>query len=191
MTDNQQNLPDSNPPDNEFFRDALNASARLLRANRPGEALPILGRLSQHYPNDPDVIMNIGGALILQRRWNKAVSVLEVGVKAHPDNASLWGNLAAAYLGNLETAGPKQQQRAISAYERAVQINPQTPNAHYHLGLIYKERGDLIHALAHFERAREVNPADKDAAKWIERIGQQLADDQNQSNSEPGAKGDE
>lgn len=182
MTNNPSN-PEPDFSDNESFGAALNASARLLSANRPGEAIPILERLSEQHPNNPDVIMNLGGAYILQRRWNKAVSLLEVGVKAHPANASMWSNLAAAYLGRLETAGPQQQQRAIAAYERAVQIDPKTPNVHYHLGLIYKERGDLIHALAHFERAHEVNPADKDAVFWIERIEKLLAEAQNQSDS--------
>ncbi|MEZ4635668.1 MAG: tetratricopeptide repeat protein [Caldilineaceae bacterium] len=168
------------PHDDQFFRDALNAAARLLSANRPGEAMPILERLLERYPNDADVIMNMGGALILQRRWKQAVRVLENGVKRHPDNASMWSNLAAAHLGTLEIAGPKQQQRAIKAYERALQINPQTPNVHYHLGLIYKERGDLLHALAHFEQARDVNPADKDAVHWIGRIEHILANVQKQ-----------
>ncbi len=181
----------SNDADDHDFRDALNASARLLRADRPGEAIPILERLNERYPEDPDVIMNLGGALILQRKWNKAVSVLEVGVKQHPQNAAMWSNLGAAYLGRLETAGPKQQERAITAYERAVQIEPATPNVHYHLGLIHKERGDLIRALAHFERALEVDPADKDAEYWIEQVGQLLAQTQNQQEDDSGAEDEE
>jgi tetratricopeptide (TPR) repeat protein len=82
----------------------------------------------------------------------------------------LWTNLAAAQLGNLETAGPKQQDRAIAAYERALALDPEAPNVHYHLGLIYKERGELNRASAFFQRALEVQPDDKDARYWLEQI---------------------
>ena len=82
----------------------------------------------------------------------------------------LWINLGAAELGTLESAGPKQQDRAIAAYQHALQNDPMAPNVHYHLGLIYKERGELVRASAFFQRAMEVNPADNDAARWLRSI---------------------
>jgi tetratricopeptide (TPR) repeat protein len=45
---------------------------------------------------------------------------------------------------------------------------------HYHLGLIYKERGDLSRALAYFQEALAVNPNDRDALHWIERLTVQI-----------------
>ena len=51
-----------------------------------------------------------------------------------------------------------------------MQIDPLAPNVHYHLGLIYKERGELVRAAAFFQRALEVNPADSDASQWLERL---------------------
>ncbi len=167
------------------YRDALNESARLLRANRPGEAMKVLEGLVQEYPDDPDVAINMGGALILQRKWNRAVKLLEKAVALHPDNALLWSNLAAAYLGRLETAGPRQQERAIRAYEKALQVDPNVPNVHYHLGLIYKERGDLKRASAHFQRALEVNPQDRDARYWLHRLGRILAEEYGSSGDGP------
>jgi Flp pilus assembly protein TadD len=171
MTDELQ--PDSpNQPADPQFRQALNESARLLSANRPGEAARILEPLHKQRPQDPDVAINLGGALILQRKWNRAVTVLQSAVKHNPNNVMLWSNLGAAYLGRLETSGPKQQEQAISAYERAVQLDPKAPNVHYHLGLIHKERGNLERAYAHFQRASEVNPADRDARFWIDRLSE-------------------
>jgi tetratricopeptide (TPR) repeat protein len=49
---------------------------------------------------------------------------------------------------------------------------------HYHLGLIYKERGELIRATAFFQRAQEVNPGDRDARYWLDRLGKLIAQDQ-------------
>ncbi len=161
MTKREQNLE---------FRQALNESARFLTQNRPGEAVDKLTPLYEQAPDDPDVLINLSGAYILQRKWDRAVKLLEKAVKIHPKNAMLWMNLGAAQLGRLETAGPRQQERAINAYQKALQANSETPNAHYHLGLIYKERGELVRAAAFFQRALEVDPNDRDARTWLDRL---------------------
>lgn len=152
------------------YRDALNQSAQLLHQNRPGEALTALEPYMDRLPNDADLAINAGGAYILQRKWDKAVDVLSKAAKATPDNVMLWTNLAAAELGRLELAGPRRQDRAIEAYEKALAIDPRAHNVHYSLGLIYKERGELTRAAAFFQRALEVNPADRDAPYWLKQI---------------------
>ena len=158
------------------YRRILNESARLLRANRPGEAIAVLKPLQADMPDDPDIAINMGGALILQRKWSKAVETLKRAVDASPDNVLLWTNLAAAYLGRLETSGPKHQARAIAAYERALRIDPSTQNVHYHLGLIYKQQGNLSRSSALFQRALEINPNDRDARYWMEKLSDQLVE---------------
>jgi tetratricopeptide (TPR) repeat protein len=173
----------------EFHR-TLNESAQLLVQNRPGEAAERLLALHAIAPEHPDVLINLSGAYILQRRWDKAVALLTEAVKRIPDNAMLWMNLGAAQLGRLETSGPRQQARAITAYEMALQVDPQAPNVHYHLGLIYKERGELNRASALFQRALEVNPADRDARYWLDRMTQLLMESQTQAD-DPSRRGDE
>lgn len=158
------------------YRRILNESARLLRANRPGEAIAVLAPLQADMPDDPDIAINMGGALILQRKWGKAVEILKKAVDASPENVLLWTNLAAAYLGRLETSGPKHQARAIAAYEKALWIDPSTPNVHYHLGLIYKQQGNLSRSSAMFQRALEINPNDRDARYWMEKLSDQMVE---------------
>ncbi|NJN83939.1 MAG: tetratricopeptide repeat protein [Caldilineaceae bacterium] len=156
--------------DAEQFHKTLNEGARLLSQNRPGEAITKMAPLLEIDATDPDLAINLGGAYVLQRKWNKAASVLNKAVTRHPDNAMLWVNLGAAELGRLETSGPRQQERAIRAYQRALSIDPEAPNVHYHLGLIYKERGELNRATAFFQRALEVRPSDKDAKQWLDSL---------------------
>ncbi len=163
--------------DAEFHR-RLNESAQLLVQNRPGEAVERLLLLYEEAPSHPDVLINLSGAYILQRRWDKAVALLTKAVEHSPHNAMLWMNLGAAQLGRLETAGPRQQERAIHAYQMALKVDPQAPNVHYHLGLIYKERGELNRASAFFQRALEINPADRDARYWLDRMTQLLLESQ-------------
>ena len=121
--------------------------------------------------------INLGGALILERKWNRAEAILRQATTANPHNIMLWTNLAAAHLGNWETAGPKQQERAIAAYEKALALDPQAPNIHYHLGLIYKERRDWRNAIAYFEQALAVAPNDRDARRWLDQINAIRADE--------------
>ena len=177
MTEHEQNQGRNGSGGNGAdYRTVLNESARLLRANRPGEAIAVLEPLQADLPDDPDIAINMGGALILQRKWSKAVKILKRAVEVSPDNVLLWTNLAAAYLGRLETSGPKHQARAIAAYERALGLDPSTPNVHYHLGLIYKQQGNLSRSSAMFQRALEVNPEDRDARFWMERLSDQIVE---------------
>jgi tetratricopeptide (TPR) repeat protein len=164
------------------FRRTLNESARLLSQNRPDEAVEMLRELSKLAPGNVDVAINLGGAYILQRKWSRAVRVLRKALEHHSENAMLWANLGAAELGQMELSGPKQQAKAIAAYERALQADPSAPNVHYHLGLIYKHRGELNRASAFFQRALEVRPEDRDAAYWLGRM-RDLAEQQNSSGS--------
>lgn len=154
----------------EEFSRALAEGAWLLRSNQPEAALEKLLPLYEQSPSNADVAINVGGAYVLMAKWNKAVRVLSKASELHPENVMLWTNLAAAHLGRLELSGPQQQERAIRAYERALAIDPATPNVHYSLGLIHKERGELERAIDYFEQALRVDPADKDAQRWIARL---------------------
>ena len=64
----------------------------------------------------------------------------------------VWTNLAAAYLGKLPFATPERQERAISAFEQALALEPHTPHVSYNLGLIYMARNDLANALRCFDQ---------------------------------------
>lgn len=161
--------------DDEEFKVTLNASARLLRSNRPKEATGLLRQLYAQNPAVPDVAINLGGAYILQGLFDEAVAVLEVASRTFGQNPMVWINLAAAYLGPLEESTTEQQDRAIQAYQRALQVDPKAPNVYYHLGLIYHQREERSRAIASFQRALKANPGDKDARQWLQDLSQDPA----------------
>lgn len=173
----------SAPIDPLKLNEQLRASARMLGQNRAQEAKDILEPLYKIIPDNMDVACNLGGAYILMRKWDRAVAVLEAATEIHPQSIMLWTNLAAAYLGRLETAGPRQQMRAIGAYKQALEVDARAPNVHYHLGLIYKERNELELARDAFQQALEINPSDNDALIWLNRMNGALAE-QNQQGDE-------
>ena len=144
--------------------------ARLLAAKRPGEAAEILSEAWELDPQNAAAAINLGGALILQGKHERAIPALETAARLEPDNPMAWVNLAAAYLGKLPFATQEQQDRAIAAFERAVALNPRTPHVHYNLGLIYLERDNPGRAADYFRDALDTDPTDRDAKHWLDRI---------------------
>jgi len=159
------------PPDNarkEAYR-LLEESVRLLNAGRYGEAIQILEEANSLAPDDPDIMITLGGAMIMAGKWNKAEAFLEKAVEKRPDNPRLWLNLAAARLGRLELSPRWRQDKAIQAYQRAIELDPVAPSAHYNVGLIHAQRKDWAEAIRWFNAAVRANPGDKDARLWLKR----------------------
>jgi Flp pilus assembly protein TadD len=171
-------LPDPGIERPERVRRLVGEGARLLAARRPGEAVVKLTEAWELDPQNVAAAINLGGAYILQGKHERAIPVLEAATLLEPDNAMLWSNLAAAYLGKLPLATSEHQQRSIEAYEKTLALDAQAPHVHYNLGLIYLERKDLLRAASHFYSALETDPNDRDARYWLDKIqeGEQTAD---------------
>jgi tetratricopeptide (TPR) repeat protein len=171
MMDNEKNAaPEGAEERSKQVARLVGEAAHLLSSARPGEAVERLAEALKLDPYNVPAALNLGGAYIMQGKYDRAVSVLEPASLLEPDNAMLWVNLAAAYLGKPRLAGPQHQERAIRAYERALAADPQAPNVYYNLALIYLERRDNERAAAHFHRALEVNPNDRDAETYLLRL---------------------
>ena len=154
------------------FPEAMNRGARLLEQGGPREALPFLYQAASQRSDDIDAAINLGGAHIMLRRYERAISILEEAAQREPSNSKVWINLGAAYLGDRETATPEQQADAIAAFERALELDPAAPSVNYNLGLIYRDRADLETALVHLRRAAAINPLDRDAQMLVWRLEQ-------------------
>lgn len=172
---------DESAPLSESARDHFQAGVRLLHQRRPGEAAHRLQEAYRLAPDSVEIALNLGGAYIMQHRFDEAVQVLERAAHLEPENAMVWINLAAAYLGPLEKSERPAQNRAIQAYQRALQADPHAPNVHYMLGLIYRERREWLRAAAHFSRALEINPADRDARSMLAAVNRADEDQRRQT----------
>lgn len=152
------------------FRESLLQGTQLLSQRKPMDALPFLERAHKLKPDNPDAALNLGGAYIMAGRHKLAVSVLEQAVARTPDNAQLWINLGAAYLGNPITATDERQQRALAAFNRALEIDPLARSVAYNIGLIHRDRGEIELAVAAFRRAVLADPYDRDARRMLEKL---------------------
>ena len=156
--------------EDQAFDRELNWGARLLSEGKAGQAQAILERLYQMRPDRSAVAINLGGAYILGGQFKRAVPILEAVVEREPDNAMVWTNLGAAYLGNPVLATTEQQDRAIAAFERALEYDPAAPHVAYNIGLIYRDRDDRERAIYWFTRALQADPLDADARRILERL---------------------
>ncbi len=160
------------PADPARARRLLGRGAQLLADGRAREALAPLQQAHRLDADDVPTLINLGGAYIMTGQHKRALPLLERACQAEPDNSMAWINLGAAYLGNPLLSTARQQDRAIAAFERSLELNPTAPSVHYNLGLIYVDRGDAVRARAAFVQALRVDPEDQDARGWLARLDQ-------------------
>ena len=151
-------------------RDLLRRGTQLLGRNRPKKAAELLERARSLGLESVDLLLNLGGAYILTRRFAAAAAVLETARNLDPKNAMIWTNLGAAYLGNPILATADQQERAVAAFKEALALNPAAPHVAYNIGLIYRDRREPTTAAEWFRRALETNPNDRDAQRLLARM---------------------
>jgi Flp pilus assembly protein TadD len=134
------------------------------------QALPLLESAYEMDGEHFQVRLNLAGAYILNGKFKKAVPVLEQLRNEGEPNAHVWQNLGAAYLGNPILATTKQQDKAIAAFEKALEINPIAPNVAYNIALIYRDRKDKGKASYWFTRAIQADPIDSDARRNLAKL---------------------
>jgi tetratricopeptide (TPR) repeat protein len=168
----KQQLDQVESPERRFF-DLLRRGTQALHQGEVAQATRFLEQAHQLDPDNHDAALNLAGAYILSKKFNQAVAILEPLSERDPHNPMVWTNLGAAYLGNPILAKDDEQQRAIAAFERAIELNPVVPNVAYNLGLVYLDRNDLPQALHWFQRAIQANPNDRDASRYVVRLSQE------------------
>jgi tetratricopeptide (TPR) repeat protein len=158
------------------LQNLLRQGTEALQKGEVARAIHLLERAQRLDKENKDTALNLGGAYILSKAFQKAITVLEPLSANEPNNPMVWTNLGAAYLGNPVLAQDADQQRAIAAFQRAIELNPATPHVAYNLGLIYRDRQETDRALYWFQRAVQVNPNDRDARRYVEKLSQEKSD---------------
>jgi len=154
------------------FRSLLRQGTQALHNGEIRRSVQLLERAHKINAEHPDVALNLAGAYILSKKFKEAVALLEPLSQVEPDNPMVWTNLGAAYLGNPILAKDDNQQRAIDAFKKALELHPTAPNVAYNLGLVYRDRKEFDEAIHWFRQALEANPKDKDAQYYIDKLSQ-------------------
>jgi beta-barrel assembly-enhancing protease len=155
-------------------------------------------RLAQEYlkaalradPLDPYILTDLGRVYFLNGQYSDALTVLKDAVYVIPDNYS-----GLFFLGRTELE-LGEYEKAVDVFLRLIRKKPdyemahyflgeaygqrgQLADAHYHLGLHYKNKRDFKNTVFHLERAAEKtdDPAEKEKIREIlEEIRKQRRD---------------
>ena len=85
--------------------------------------------------------------------WGSGISLWSDAVKKSPGKFRPYNNLGEAY------AAEGEDDRAIEAYRKALELNTQAERVLYNLGNVYSRRGEVSAAIDAYNSAIEINPA--------------------------------
>ncbi len=90
--------------------------------------------------------------------WNGLLAYSQAGTRADPNNADAWFGMAIAYGSKEFGLGLQQPSNAASAYQRAVSLRPNWPEAWYALGMAQQELGQFDASIDDFKHAIQQAP---------------------------------
>ncbi len=102
------------------------------------------------------------------KRWDEATAAYQQAIAASPESAFLYRDLAGVEL----QAG--RQADALDHYRRAVQLEASDSKSLAAIGTILEKQGDVMGALAAYERAAAIEPGDVPSGA-IERLRADVA----------------
>jgi cytochrome c-type biogenesis protein CcmH/NrfG len=94
-----------------------------------------------------------GGAPLAANGPAREIPTLEAMVAQDPKNVKAWVQLGNDYFDT------HQAQKAIDAYSKALELQPNDPNVLTDQGVMYREVGQYDKALANFEKANQADPS--------------------------------
>jgi predicted Zn-dependent protease len=125
----------------------------LYRLGRPADAIPYLEKVRQWTPNaNVDANYVLGLCYMNSQRYDDARRTFATGFKVEPDSGA-----AYLLLGSMLMRANLPEFAAVQA-QKAIQLTPNLPLAHFLLGEIYLFKSDVAPALEEFEQERRLNP---------------------------------
>lgn len=95
-------------------------------------------------------------ALLAAGRAAEAIALLEPQARAQPERFELWDCLGRAY------GMSARHSQAEAAFRQAAALRPDLYASHFNLGLALASQGRLRDSIAHFVRARAIEPRNAD-----------------------------
>src|SRR5207245_6387394 len=102
-------------------------------------------------PNSAGAHCNLGAVLLRQGRFDEAIAHYAAAIRLRSDYVNYF-NLANA----LADAGKSAE--AVLNYRQALQLNPNSSQAHHNLGLTLQAQGTPDQAMAEFGAALQLAP---------------------------------
>jgi len=145
-------LPDDLDPSQLECAQSAGAIVELLLASRYAEAFPAFQKLIAQHPTTPWLHYAYGDALDSLSQYDDAKAQMRAEMKLSPHSALPWIRLASISVRQHLPAD------ALKAAQTAVEMAPDSAEAHYELGRAWLESGDAQKAIAELKKADSINP---------------------------------
>lgn len=106
-----------------------------------------------------------GKTLYNQARFEEAIVLLEEAVRIQNSKANYFLLLAMA-----QAKSKIYKRDAVKSFQRAIKLDPWSPDAYYGLGQLYKNEGMPTMAAKQFKKALDVDPDNRAAKKELNQI---------------------
>lgn len=154
---------------------------RLLGQNQAGEALAMVRILLQNEPNNAEYHAWHGNILgTLANESKDMMKMAEYGmasfaafdrsIQLDPDNIS--GRLSRAMANFMAPPPFGNEESALADFAKVVALDDQNIEGHFHLGLLYKKRGDLDKTRVEFHKVIELDSSHVAAKKELAAISE-------------------
>ncbi|MBV8673481.1 MAG: tetratricopeptide repeat protein [Acidobacteriaceae bacterium] len=145
-------LPGEIGADRRVLIDQSGEIAQLLLASRYDQAFPRLQKLIQQYPATPFLHYAYGTALDSLSQYDDAKAQMREEIRISPQSSLPWARLASIALRQRLPA------EALQPAQKAVQLDPNSADAHYVLGRAYADTGDTAKAIPELEAGSRLSP---------------------------------
>ena len=143
--------------------EAYREGVRLIRAQVPEQAIPLLTRVIQERPEWEAAYSARAQAYYSMKRYHETIDDLTVAIRLNPNQASFYNRrgLSYSYSGRPDIA--------VDDYGRAIELSANPPAMFYgNRGWAYLEMGQVDKALTDLNKALEIAP---DAVRAFENRG--------------------
>lgn len=136
-------------------RDLFVVADVLIKNTRQDEAIPLLQKYLEKFPDDPRAWVGLGLGYEDKKQFQDAENAFQRALQADPKFAE-----AEYQIGVLKGVSG-DSAAAISHYERAIEFDPHHLQALNKLGGLYLQSGEFNKALAVLLKAEAINPDDR------------------------------
>jgi len=151
-----------------YLKSALMEAADLKKAGQLDASAEAYTKALAIFPKDVKTILLLAGVHESRGAWGKALEEYEKVLALEPANVEALVRAAGA-AGKLDDPGAE-----MAYLKKALDVEPR-PDVHYHLGKIYRSRGQLQEAISEFSKAARIDPkyapARSELAEVYEEMG--------------------
>ena len=140
--------------DPEYYDAIFGIALAYTKSGNQDEAIIGFKRLLDIDPKDTKPYFHLGNLYEERGELDEAILYMKSAVNLDPEGPVFRNNLGALYLKKKMYAEAETEIRTALSFERSIPIK----NAHFNLGLLHEERGEILLAIEEYKKEQETSP---------------------------------